>query len=115
MPRTFSIGWETGVPQSTIDKCLGQMRSYVVLARAALAAAGPAQRLVCNCGVFGRACRGAPRRRRRASLHDGGDTRLPRPGGRDAACGVGRREAACDVGRAGGGVERRCPRGRYGP
>ena len=38
---TFSIGFEQGVPADIVDRCLGRMASYCVLARAALAAEFP--------------------------------------------------------------------------
>jgi hypothetical protein len=38
---TFSIGFEGGVPADIVDRCLGRMRSYCILARAALAAEFP--------------------------------------------------------------------------
>ena len=39
--NTYGIGYELGVPQNIIEACLGRMRSYVILARAALSAEFP--------------------------------------------------------------------------
>ena len=39
--QMHGVGFEKGVPGDIIDRCLGRMRSYVVLARAALAAEFP--------------------------------------------------------------------------
>ena len=39
--KMYSIGAEQGVPEATIEACFGRMRSWVILARASLAAEFP--------------------------------------------------------------------------
>jgi hypothetical protein len=39
--KTYSMGAEEGVPEETIEACFGRMRSWMILARASMAAEFP--------------------------------------------------------------------------
>ena len=49
---THSIGVESGVPRDIVDRCLGRMRAYLVLARAALDSEFPNFEIVQSFRVF---------------------------------------------------------------
>ena len=49
---THSIGVESGVPRDIVDRCLGRMRAYLVLARAALDAEFPSFEIAQSFRVF---------------------------------------------------------------
>ena len=53
-----SIGFERGVPRDIVDRCMERMRSYVVLARAALSAEFPSFEMSQVTRVTLMSCRG---------------------------------------------------------